>query len=83
MKIEKVVLAEEIQSQNPGILREIEELFQEMQENTGEKIETEFVPHKELKERIRLHFRMKELKEEVTCELRCAGLTNTSAPIKC
>lgn len=53
MKMEKVVLAEEIQTQNPDILREIEKLFQEIQENTGQKIETEFVPHTELKERTR------------------------------
>lgn len=51
MKIEKVVLAEEIQTKNPDILREVEKLFQEIEEKTGQKIETEFVPHMELKER--------------------------------
>lgn len=53
MKIEKAVLAEEIRDKNPAILRETEKLFQEIEEMTGQKIETEFVPHTKLKERTR------------------------------
>lgn len=44
MKIEKIILAEEIKENNPEILREIEELF------SGSSIETEFVSHSQLKE---------------------------------
>ena len=43
MKIEKIVLAEEIKLQNPQVLAEIEKLFE------GQNVETEFVPHTELK----------------------------------
>ena len=43
MKIEKIVLAEEIKEQNPQVLGEIEALF------AGQDIDTEFVPHTELK----------------------------------
>ena len=45
MKIEKIVLAEEIRQQNPDVLRQVEELF------AGQNIEVEFVSHVELKER--------------------------------
>lgn len=43
MKIEKIVLAEEIQTQNPKVLGEVEALF------AGQDIEVEFVSHTELK----------------------------------
>ncbi|MCQ2510247.1 MAG: D-ribose pyranase [Lachnospiraceae bacterium] len=43
MKVEKIVLAEEIKSQNPKVLAEIEELF------AGQAIEVEYVSHAELK----------------------------------
>ena len=43
MKIEKIILAEEIKTQNPNVLSEIEALF------AGQRIETEFVSHSELK----------------------------------
>ena len=43
MKVEKIVLAEEIKSQNPKVLAEVEELF------AGQNIEVEFVSHVELK----------------------------------
>ena len=45
MKVEKIVLAEEIKSQNPTVLAEIEKLF------ADQNIEVEFVSHTELKER--------------------------------
>ena len=45
MKVEKIVLAEEIKQQNPDVLRQVEELF------AGQNIEVEFVSHVELKER--------------------------------
>jgi len=45
MKVEKIVLAEEIKTQNPKVLAEVEELF------AGQNIEVEFVSHTELKER--------------------------------
>ncbi len=45
MKVEKIVLAEEIKTQNPVVLNEINELF------SGQEIEVEFVAHVELKER--------------------------------
>ena len=45
MKVEKIVLAEEIRKQNPDVLRQVEELF------AGQNIEVEFVSHVELKER--------------------------------
>ena len=44
MKVEKIVLAEEIKTQNPDVLEAIEELF------AGQNVETEFVSHAELKE---------------------------------
>ena len=43
MKIEKIVLAEEIKTQNPTVLSQIEALF------AGQNIEVEFVTHVELK----------------------------------
>lgn len=43
MKVEKIVLAEEIKTANPKVLAEIEELF------AGKNIEVEFVSHVELK----------------------------------
>ena len=45
MKVEKIVLAEEIKEKNPAILREIKELFQVLE--TG--FNVEFVSHEELK----------------------------------
>lgn len=45
MKIEKIVLAEEIKEKNPKILEEIQNYFEEMESIP----ETEFVPHVELK----------------------------------
>lgn len=45
MKIEKIILAEEIKEKNPDILREIENLFSNCN------IETEFVSHSQLKEK--------------------------------
>ena len=43
MKIEKIVLAEEIKTQNPKVLAEIEALF------AGQNMEVQFVSHSELK----------------------------------
>lgn len=43
MKIEKIVLAEEIKERNPAVLAEIEQYFSESRP------EVEFVPHTELK----------------------------------
>ena len=43
MKVEKIVLAEEIKTQNPKVLGEIEALFE------GQNIEVEFISHVELK----------------------------------
>ena len=45
MKIEKIILAEEIKEQNPEILSRIESLFE------GQDIETDFVSHAALKEK--------------------------------
>ena len=45
MKVEKIVLAEEIKTNNPRILDAIEVLF------AGQKVEVEYVPHAELKQR--------------------------------
>ena len=43
MKVEKIVLAEEIKTQNPTVLKQVMKLFD------GQNIEVEFVPHVELK----------------------------------
>ena len=43
MKVEKIVLAEEIKRQNPTVLEQVMKLFD------GQNIEVEFVPHVELK----------------------------------
>lgn len=43
MKIEKIVLADEIKTKNPKVLNEIEALFE------GQEILVEYVPHTELK----------------------------------
>lgn len=43
MKVEKIVLAEEIKNQNPKVLCEIEALF------AGQEIEVQFMSHTELK----------------------------------
>ena len=43
MKIEKIILAEEIKTQNPKVLAEIEALF------AGQTMEVQFVSHVELK----------------------------------
>ena len=45
MKIEKIVLAEEIKTQNPKVLEQIQAFF------AGQNVETEFVSHTELKEK--------------------------------
>ena len=45
MKIEKIVLAEEIKENNPKVLSEIQAYF------AGQDVEVEFVSHAELKER--------------------------------
>lgn len=47
MKVEKIVLAEEIREQKPKILGEIKELF------AGQELETVFVSHTELKKQTR------------------------------
>lgn len=47
MKVEKIVLAEEIRTQNPEVLAQIEKLF------AGQAVEVEWVPHPQLKERTR------------------------------
>ena len=43
MKVEKIVLAEEIREQNPTVLAEIKKLFE------GQAVEVEFVPHVQFK----------------------------------
>ena len=43
MKIEKIVLAEEIKTQNPTVLAQIEKLFE------GQPVEVEYIPHALLK----------------------------------
>ncbi len=43
MKIEKIILADEIKTQNPAVLKEVEALF------ANQDIEVEFVSHVELK----------------------------------
>lgn len=45
MKVEKIVLAEEIKEQNPKVLEQVEALF------AGQAVEVEFVSHAVLKER--------------------------------
>ncbi len=45
MKVEKIILAEEIKEQNKDVLKQIEELFD------GQDIEIEYVPHTEFKQR--------------------------------
>ena len=45
MKVEKIILAEEIKTQNPDVLRQIEELF------AWQSVEVEYVSHVELKEK--------------------------------
>ena len=45
MKIEKIVLAEEIKAQNPKVLSEIEDFF------ADQDVEVEYVSHAELKNR--------------------------------
>lgn len=47
MKVEKIVLAEEIKEKNPQILSEVQKLF----ENVETGFEIEFVSHEELKRR--------------------------------
>lgn len=47
MKIEKIILAEEIKTNNPDVLKQIETLFD------GQNIEIEFVSHTQLKEQTR------------------------------
>lgn len=45
MKVEKIVLAEEIKAQNPQVLSQVQQLFD------GQGVEVEFVPHAMLKVR--------------------------------
>ncbi|MBE6851661.1 MAG: D-ribose pyranase [Ruminococcus sp.] len=45
MKIEKIILAEEIKTNNPDVLKQVEELFE------NQEIDIEFVSHSQLKER--------------------------------
>ena len=45
MKVEKIILAEEIKEQNPEVLNQVEEYF------SGQSVEVEFVSHVELKAR--------------------------------
>ena len=45
MKVEKIVLAEEIKTQNPVVLQQVEALF------ADQAVEVEFVSHTELKDR--------------------------------
>lgn len=47
MKVEKIVLAQEIQAQNPAVLAQVEQLF------AGRGAAVEFVPHSALKEMTR------------------------------
>ena len=47
MKVEKIILAEEIKTQNPAVLSQIEALF------AGQNVDTEFVSHVELKQQTR------------------------------
>lgn len=47
MKVEKIVLAEEVKTWNPEVLRQVEALFE------GQGVEVEFVSHTELKARTR------------------------------
>ena len=47
MKVEKIVLAEEIREQNPTVLAEIKKLFE------GQAVEVEFVPHVQFKAQTR------------------------------
>ena len=47
MKVEKIILAEEIKTQNPDVLRQVEELF------AWQGVEVEYVTHVELKEKTR------------------------------
>ena len=47
MKIEKIILAEEIKVQNPEVLQQIQSLFD------GQTIEVEYVSHTELKAKTR------------------------------
>lgn len=48
MKVEKIILAEEIKEQNPTVLAQIEELF------AGQGVETVFMSHTELKAQTRV-----------------------------
>lgn len=45
MKVEKIILAEEIKTMNPEIEKQVHELF------AGENVEVEYVSHAELKEK--------------------------------
>ena len=47
MKVEKIILAEEIKTQNPTVLQQVEALF------ARQNVEVEFVSHVELKEKTR------------------------------
>lgn len=51
MKIEKIILAEEIKTNNPSILKEIEEYFADFE--TGFNMGVEYVSHTKLKEMTR------------------------------
>lgn len=43
MKVEKIILAEEIKTQNPTVLAQVQQLFE------GKNVEVEYVPHATLK----------------------------------
>ena len=47
MKVQKIILAEEIKTQNPTVLQQVEALF------ARQNVEVEFVSHVELKEKTR------------------------------
>lgn len=53
MKIEKIILAEEIKEKNPDMLEAVNNFFNEFETGcaTGFKVEVEFISHEELKKR--------------------------------
>ena len=51
MKIDKIVLADYFCEQNPEMLEKIEQLLKKIEQETGKKIEIEFVSLTELKKR--------------------------------
>ncbi len=51
LRIERLVLAEEIETRNPGQLAEIEKILASYRARTGASVEVVFVPHEEFKRR--------------------------------